>query len=1547
MIRRILLFTLTLFILNIALKAQCTAITNVAYYKEDFETNNGNWINKGSASDWAWGTPGKSLINKAGSGQKCWITGGLTNAAYNSGQRSWIESPCFDFTNLQYPYISFKVYWETENNYDGAGLQYSTDNGISWQNLGNDGSPPNCMVTNWFNNPSINNLSQQNIKSGWSGTVKPSAGSCNGGNGSAGWVSASHTMLNLAGKPSVKFRFTFGAGTTCNTYDGFAVDDIYIGTAPPNAADFTTTCIAPGSISFINTSILCPVLFSWNFGDPTSGAANTSSLKNPQHTFSIPGSYSVTLTVTGPANAPSTIVKEVYIMDVNATIFSPIKCFNSNDGSAIANLNVTPGSTAISYSWNTIPVNTNQTVTGLGAGTYTVVVTPALGCPDSASVTLVAPPKMNHTVVSTNANCNRADGTASITETGGIPPYTYAWNPNVSTTSSSTTLLAGNYIVSVTDSLKCVDTIQIQIASISSGLVASILWQQNVTCNGGSDGSIAANATGIGPFSYSWLPFGGNSYVESFLPAGTYQVVVIDALGCSDTATAILTQPNPIVIKTNVINTICGVANGQVDASVISGGNAPFTYLWTPGNYPVKTIGNLPPGTYTVFVTDATGCFDSAKAIILPSSPPFIVSLSHTDVLCNGQQNGTAFASTILGTPPYKYVWTNGSNNYTGNPLTGVGAGTYNVVVTDSFGCANSNSVTINEPLPLTHVVAISPISCTSTTGSATIVESGGTAPYTFSWFPSGGSGATASGLSAGNYVVTIIDSNNCIDTIHIAITNNSMVVVSVTNLMNVKCYGGNNASVTLSATGTSSFTYQWWPYGGSSNVANNLSADTFIVKVIDASGCIGTTSLVITQPDSISKQITATPTTCGNNNGGLSVQASGGTGSLTYLWSPGNFTTSSIINQPSGIYSLTIKDSNGCSSNAQPVIGASSKPSINGIVATKPLCSGQQNGVVNATVSNGIAPYTFSWTNGVINFSGNPLQNIVAGKYVLTVTDAANCTTIDSVTITEPAAITHSSVIKSSTCSDANGSASLTINGGTLPYSFQWSNPNISGSSPNNLLAGNYVATIKDGNGCIDTVQVKVDDIGSLLVAIANNTNVTCYGGNNGSSNAVISGGVAPFVYSWSPSGGNANVANNLVAGTYTITATGQYGCKAIDSVKILQPLLPITNTMTVVPTNCGIRNGSVTANVNGGTAPYSYNWSPIVSINSSLNNLVPGRYYVTIVDAANCIKKDSADVSVSIKPTIDTIIKKDVLCYNQSNGFAYAKVIGGVLPYQYYWQNGTLSFSGDTISNIPQGTYQLMVKDFAGCTDTSSVIIAEPQPINLEVETKSTSCGVANGKAKVKVVGGTSPFKYAWSNGSNLDSAVNLQGGVYQINITDANNCILTNSNIWIPKSNEIAITLGNDTTICPNEILTLSPGKFAQYTWQDNSTLPSYQPIQSGTYRVVVVDTNNCVGKASIKVALDCQDIVFPTAFSPDGNGKNDQFGPLGTLSAVRSYHFNVYNRWGQLVFTSTNPYNKWNGKLNGADAPIGAYVWMAEYTFNGQEKKMKKGTVVIVR
>ncbi|MFI5148445.1 MAG: PKD domain-containing protein [Bacteroidia bacterium] len=731
------------------LQAQCVGpVISTFPYSEGFESAPA-WTTGGTNNDWAWGSPTHATISSAGGGTKCWCVGGLTGSFYNYSELSWIQSPCFNFSTLNYPWISFKIFWEDEYKYDGLVLQSSTDGGVTWVNIGAFGDPVDCMNANWYNYGNITWLTSASPKHGWCGRIGPTVGSCQGTNGSGGWVTAKHCLNGLANKPNVMFRFLFGAGTTCNSYDGIAIDDVLIENTSPNVASFTYACAGPNTINFTNSSPGCPTGYTWNFGDPGSGALNTSSLTNPSHTYPAgSGTYTVTLTDNGPCNAPGTVSIPVQIGAVAVSSVN-ITCNGMNNGSATAT--VSGGTAPYTYSW-TPGGQTAQTATGLAPGTYTVDITGGSICPISNTVTITQPAVLTTASGSSPATCGNSNGSANVTPAGGTAAYTYSWSPVAGNTSSLAGLAAGSYTCLVTDANGCTTSATIAVTS-SSGLAVNNTMT-NSTCMLANGSLTATPAGGASPYTYSWSPAGGTSQTASGLAPGLYTCVITDASGCTKTDTMTLantgTKPVAVLTSSGSLN-FCA---GQNDTLHASGGG---TYSWSTGAT-TPSIVVTTAGTYKVVVTNACGK-DSTNAVVTINPLP-VAAMTGNLSFCAGS------STTLTASGGTSYSWNNGSTSSSIVVNTG---GTYAVVVKNACGSAKDSSI-----------VTVDAVTAHFTPDSSSgyvplpVIFTNNSSANAISWLWNFGDGSTATGSNpthtfgaGGTYTVTltVTDAQGCSST--------------------------------------------------------------------------------------------------------------------------------------------------------------------------------------------------------------------------------------------------------------------------------------------------------------------------------------------------------------------------------------------------------------------------------------------------------------------------------------------------------------------------------------------------------------------------------------------------------------------------------------------------------------------------------------------------------------------------------------------------------------------------------------------------------------
>ncbi|MFQ5448536.1 MAG: SprB repeat-containing protein, partial [Saprospiraceae bacterium] len=431
------------------------------------------------------------------------------------------------------------------------------------------------------------------------------------------------------------------------------------------------------------------------------------------------------------------------------------------DGSAV--VTTAGGNGSFTYEWEFPAPGTGQeagdSASLLCSGIVSVTVTDAFGCTiaDAGMVGTAAGP--TGTVAKTDeSSYGASDGTATVSTSGGVLPYNILWSTGA-TSAAVSSLAPGDYWVQVTDGQGCDTTIYFTILPFDCGNISAGLLINAVKCYGGNDGAITAiPAGGSQPYSYLWS-HGPSTQQVTGLVAGTYTVTVTSADGCPVEVSGTVTQPTELVATATATNETANNAMDGTVAATGSGGTPMYLYLWSNG-WPLPEQFNLAPGTYTVTLTDAAGCTATASATVQAfSCAGFQPSISSTGVTCFGSNDGTASVTPTGGTPGYTFFWNNGMTTQT---LMGLPPGNYSVIVTDGAGCSSQLSTTVTEPAQLLpNATATDETSAGANDGTATVSPSGGTLPYSIFW--SNGSGnMTITGLSPGDYTVTIADGHNC-----------------------------------------------------------------------------------------------------------------------------------------------------------------------------------------------------------------------------------------------------------------------------------------------------------------------------------------------------------------------------------------------------------------------------------------------------------------------------------------------------------------------------------------------------------------------------------------------------------------------------------------------------------------------------------------------------------------------------------------------------------------------------------------------------------------
>ena len=573
-----------------------------------------------------------------------------------------------------------------------------------------------------------------------------------------------------------------------------------------------------------------------------------------------------------------------------------------------------------------------------------------------------------------------------------------------------------------------------------------------------------------------------------------------------------------------------------------------------------------------------------------------------------------------------------------------------------------------------------------------------------------------------------------------------------------------------------------------------------------------------------------------------------------TFCWQT---TAADARTQPYTFF-VTIRD-NYCPSNGVQIFSFNILVGggITSTIATTPiLCHGETNGTATITVTGGsTGPFTYLWSNGDTTQTAT---NLGAGPVTVTVADPGGCTSTQTVTLTDPAALTSNIINVVDAGCGTLGSFDIIAAGGTPDYSYY--TPTVPPSTDSLVEAGvgTWVVTIQDANGCQITDSVTINGAGTIQ-ATETHTDVSCGGTNDGTATVNVTGGNGNEVYTWTPNVSNSATATNLAPGLYEVEVSNGT-CSTTVMITILNSS-PITATEVHTDVTCsGSSDGSITITATGGTGALTYLWTPNVSSGASATGLAGGLYEIEISDSSQCVT--TLNITVDENAPITLVMSSSPASCLLSNGSATVVASGGAGGFSYSWSN---TGSTATISNIPTGTYTVDVMDANGCIATGTVNVNSTGVTAIVSAQADATCENGDdGSATVLASGGQAPYTYLWSPvGGTGASASNLAPGTYSVTVTDYLGCSVIVEVIIGFENPAPSVDLGADSVACIGTVVTLDAGAgMSTYLWSDNSANQTLDVSVSGAYGVVVTDANGCQNS-------DLVNVTFIQCIVPNGN------------------------------------------------------------------------------
>ena len=869
------------------------------------------------------------------------------------------------------------------------------------------------------------------------------------------------------------------------------------------------------------------------------------------------------------------------------------------------------------------------------------------------------------------------------------------------------------------------------------------------------------------------------------------------------------------------------------------------TINWFDNNWNQIGIGDsitVSPTTTTTYYASINRC-DSGGTVIdsitITLASNITSQLTSNDASCFGNDATLTVAPDLSTTsPPWNIQLMDDNGNiilvqnnvWSNHTFTGLYPGTYSVHVAEPItGCSGLSSLVVKQVhIDLSLNAFSKNISCfEGNDGYIAVYADSGYPPYQYfidgvlNTNPPPYDTAFFNNLSAGTYVLSVMDTVNCLIRDTVTITDPNYPLQALAASKTTTCYGKDQGiAVVQGAGGTLPYSYNWYNSGQVSFSFNDsvygLFAGTYYAEVTDANGCDTFATINVIQPQTpLTASIQIMDVACKGDSTGYIVATAGGSyAPYSYYWLSGpdtlqaashpvNITRDSLNNLPTGSYELHIYDAWGCFESYSNVVSESTNPLVSTLNKIQDVdCFGDSTGSVQLIVNGGVPNYTYLWDNGETTIIAT---NLNAGLHTVWITDDWGCLIEDTISISENSLIEDSiTIIQNVSCyGGSDGAVVITSFGGVGSHSYDWSNNHISTSQPDTnsgLLFGSYYVLIEDQLGCrvVDSVFISEPNVLETEASLV--AHITCFGFDNGIATAIAIGGTTPYTFAWdSTNGQSGDTAFYLTPGIHTVFVMDAKGCTASDTVIITQPnqiIVNIIDSLTIHPYCTGVTSAELTAIASGGTPGYSYLWDDNATIpqtTATATGLAAGIYTITVTDSRDCVATDTTDISTytnSMDAKIDTQLfagNVNVSCFGANDGIAIVSAWGAHAPYTYQWFGpNNYTATNDSIDNLFAGAYSVNIEDTNGCLINRYINLTEPDLLQFTsyLSTNETCLGACNGTVTLEILGGTFPYFGIATNTSTtnvitsqiLSDTITFPGicsGIYTIALTDTNNC------------------------------------------------------------------------------------------------------------------------------------------------------------------------------